>query len=339
MRIDHLPALDKHLALTKSEPERVYLILSKDSYESEQAIDRLITFLLPANTLKEHALIKFEGAQAEEGPLNEAFYSNTLFSSLRVILIHDLDKAKKKVIECVEREINQALKDNYLILTGQSWPKNTTFYKTIEKKGIVLDFAELKSWEKEKKVVAWINQKAAEARKLMSFPVCQFLVKRIGTDQALLLQEIEKLICYCFEREEIKIEDVEAITSQLQCDSIWQLGEAIFQRNSGAALRIGHAFLLDGHPLLPLLRQIRSQFQTELQVALLISQGKEGEIGTHFPYMKGQILSQHLQFARNYGFSLLKKGLLEIDKTELELKNSAMDESLLLETLLLRLTL
>ena len=61
---------------------------------------------------------------------------------------------------------------------------------------MILDFAELKPWEKEQRLAEWVNKQASASRKLIAYPVCQFLVKRMGPDQALLAKEIEKLICY-----------------------------------------------------------------------------------------------------------------------------------------------
>jgi DNA polymerase-3 subunit delta len=96
---------------------------------------------------------------------------------------------------------------------------------------------------------------------------------------------------------------------------------------------------MEGQPFLPLLRQIRNQFLTEYQVCALLEQGQtSAEIFQEFPYMKGQILEKHIQNARDYGMGAFRKGLLAIDAAEIQAKNSGVDEQLLAELLIVKLT-
>lgn len=340
MRYDNLPAFEKYLEGTPlKQLSQFYFVIGKEKIEFEEAIDLLLRFILPSDAMREFALTSFNGAQIQEAALGEALDSASFFSELQVIYIKQFDESKKTIQEKIEKSLSHLQPSQYILLHAGSWPKNSSFYKAAEKQGMILDLAELKPWEKEKRLIAWVNKQVIEARKLISYPVCQLLVKRVGNDQLLLSQEIKKLLIYCAEKKEITAQDVEAICIQEQIDTIWQLGEAIFRRDTAAALHTGNAFLSDGQPLLPLLRQIRSQFQTELQVCLLLAQGKQGhEITQQFPYMKGQILERHLHQAKHYGLKAIKEGLLLIDETEIRAKNSSIDEKILLELLLCYLT-
>lgn len=341
MRYDNLRIFEKNLE--EANPQQfspVYLILGKDSTECREAIQLLLRFLLPVHEMREFALTVFEGSQVEEGELRNALDSNSFFVKSRVIWVQQAEKLKKLTQENLEKYFVRPNPAQYLLLSAAGWQKNTTFYKAIDKAGMILDLAEVKPWEKEKRLVEWVNKQAGIARKLMSYQACQFLVKRVGNDQVLLTQELEKLICYCMDKKEIAIQDVEMLCPhQSHADSIWQLGEAIFRRDSVAALHIAHALLMEGQSLLPLLRQVRSQFQTEYQICLLLAQGKQGQdITQEFPYMKGQILDRHLQQARHYGLKAFKGGLLAIDAAEMRAKNSSINEKILLELLMMQLT-
>ena len=123
-------------------------------------------------------------------------------------------------------------------------------------------------------------------------------------------------------------------------ETIWQLGEALFRRDPGAALRISKGLLSEGSPFLGLLRQIRSQFQTEYQISCILADGgTSSDVAQNYPYMKGVILEKHLHTARSYGKEKFKKALLAIDETELSAKSSGADEDLLNERLIYQLTL
>jgi DNA polymerase-3 subunit delta len=340
VRYDNLRAFEKHLeGAAPQHFSSLYFIVGKDLFECQRAIHLILRFLLPSQSMRELALSTFEGSQVEETKLEQALYSRSFFTKSQVIWIKQAEKLKKSIQESLEKYFIRPQPGQYLLLSAMSWQKNTSFYKMIEREGVILDIAEIKSWEKEKYLAEWVNKQATAARKLMSYQNCQLLVKHTGHDQALLEQEIEKLICYCGERKEITAQDIKAICSHQHADSIWQLGEALFRRDTATALLIVQALLVEGQAVLPLLRQIRAQFQTEYQICLLLAQGKQAqEITQEFPYMKGQILDRHIQQAQQYGVEAFKQGLLALDAAEMRAKNSSMDERLLIELLIMQLT-
>src|SRR5262249_40672120 len=133
--------------------------------------------------------------------------------------------------------------------------------------------------------------------------------------------------------------DVAAVCSSINLDNAWQLGEAIFRRDVPTALRISKGLLADGTAFIALLRQIRTQFQTEFQVCSILSRGgSHAEIAQEFPYMKGQILDRHMHQAQSYGMQRFKSALLAIDEAELSAKNNG-DPDFLAERLIIKLTL
>lgn len=341
---ESLRAFKKHLEESLSSGfAPMYLVLSKDSFQCREAVELLLRALLPSQGTKECAreaspLSVFDGSEVDEKKLEETLYSGSLFVKVRVIWIQQVEKLRKSVQDNLEKYFIDPEPCQYLLLSGASWQKKTSFYQSIEKRGVILDCTELKPWEKEKHLVEWVSHQAMAARKLISYQVCQLLVRRMGNDHGTLLQEFEKLMCYCGDRQEITSRDVEAICSQNAVDSAWQLGEAIFRRDRVAALQIVSGLFTERHSLLSLLRHIRSQFQTEFQVALLLAQGREQEVSQEFPYMKGQILHRHIQIARQYGLDAFKRGLLALNTTELRLKNSSSDERTLIELLIMQLT-
>lgn len=337
MKIDSIRAFEKHLEGAKFSP--LYFILGSDHCECQEAIDLLVGVLLPSPGQKEFSLTRLDGSRLDEQELGNALHSYSLFSKTQVIWIQYADKLKKGIQESLIAYFSHPSRDQTLILSASSWLKNTTFYKTAEKEGVILDFAELKPWEKEKQLTEWVNKKATAERKSISYPVCQYLVKRVGNDLASLSQEMEKLICFVGDRKEITQHDIEQLCHCNYSETIWQLGEAIFQKNAATALPIVHSLLGEGQPLLVLLRQIRTQFQTEFQIALLLAQGKQGnDITAEFPYLKGQILERHMRQAKQYGLEAFKNGLIAIDEAELRVKNSDIDDKMIAELLMIRLT-
>ena len=340
MRLDNLRAFEKHLeGAAPRHLSPFYFVIGKDPLECQEAIRLLYRFLLPSDALKEYALSTFDGNEMCEGELDNALHTQSFLVNSRVILIRQAEKLKKPLQEMIQHSFRHPLSNLTLILTATAWAKNALFYKFAEKEGIILDLVEEKPWEKEKRLIEWVNKQAAEARKIISYQACQLLVKRVGTELALLRQELEKLICYCADCKEITLQDIERLCAYHHPDTVWKLGEAIFARNAPTALLIMQEIIEEGQPLLPLLRQMRSQFQTAYQVCLMIEHGKkESDITTLFPYMRGQVLTKQMEQARKYGSEAFKKGLIAIDAAELRFKGETIKEEIILELLLTHLT-
>ncbi|CUI16406.1 hypothetical protein PNK_0780 [Candidatus Protochlamydia naegleriophila] len=340
MKYDNSRAFEKHLeGAAPNHFSRLYLILGKDPVEQREAVECTLKALQPSLQAREFALKIMDGNQLTLDVLLSDLYSNTFFADQRIFWIQHADKLKKNLIEALEKYFARISSSQYLILTAPSWMKQTNFYKAVEKEGVILEMAEPKPWEKEKRLVDWATKQLAAKRKVISYQVCQALVKQTGLDSLLLDQELEKLLCYIGERPEITIQDIVKICNYQPSDTVWQLGEAIFRRDAAASIHMAYSMQMDGQPLLPLLRQIRSQFQTQFHVCLLLAQGKTSqEVALEFPYLKGNLLDRTMQQAQRYGLESFRQGLLAIDATEMRAKNSQVDEKLLMELLMIHLT-
>ncbi len=335
MKYNNLKIFEEYFKNTNPKELRsIYCILTKNLFDLQQAHEILIRNL-PLER-RDLSLESIEGAEASVDAIAAAVDSSSLFVPVRAISIVQIEKLKKEVALYLEKRISQLPPSLFLILAGASW-HNTSLYKAIEKNGVVFISEEKKLWQKEKELIEWVEERMREEGKHISRSTCHRLVQAVGQEAGILTQEINKLLCFCAERNEVTVQDIEAVGSKQFSYTVWQLGEAIFSRNIEAALLISHRLLLEG-PLLPLLRALRSQFQTDYQVSLLIAQGKEAHITQEFPFMKGKILEQHIHHAREYGMSSFKRGLLAIDFAESQIKTTSISEKAMMGVLISKLT-
>lgn len=338
MKYNNLRAFEKHLeGAYPSHLAPVYLLLAKDDFQRKEAYHRLIHHLL-GGQVNPLALRVFDEDKIDIDKVIEELQSLVFFSTKRIIVIEHAENLLKPATERLLSYYEQPNPSLFLVLIGTSISAATSFYKKSEAIGVILEIPEEKPWEKEKSLKEWIDKKMANLGKQIDPQANQMLLKQIGTDQAILNQEIEKLACYVGERRQVQVQDVNAVCISVNVENVWQLGEAIFRRDGAAALRIALALIQEGTPLLILLRQIRSQFQTDFQVCTILSQGGNAvDVGKQFGYMKGQILEKHIQLAKNYGIERFRKGILLIDDAEFASKNSSMENAYLVERLIAKL--
>jgi len=339
MKYTNQRAFEKHLQ--EASPQHlasVYMILSKEDFARKAATDHLLNVLLKEEKQRNLSVVTFDAQQVDLDAIVAELNARSFFSKRKVVLVSQAEKLIKSEHEKLDAFFSKPTPATTLVFTAPTVASNTNFFKKVEKAGIVLDIAEEKAWEKEKSLQSWAIHFAANAGKKLDPAAAQFLVKQTS-DQALLYQELEKLICYVGTKGEITQRDVSLLCSSTHVENIWQLGEALFKRDTATALRISKGMLDEGTAFLALLRQLRSQFQTDYQVSCILARGgTTQEISQQFPYMRDAILSKHIQTAKTYGKEKFKAGLLAIDETELKAKNSAADEDLLNELLITRLT-
>ena len=340
MKYSNLRAFEKHLeGASPAHFSNLYLILVKDSFLCKTITDKLCQALLKQINNSSLSLQTFEGNQIIDSKISSELNSLTLFSDKQVMRINQADTIPKNTQKLLEEYYQQPNPSIFLVLSAPTLNRSTNFYKKAEKAGIVLEIEEEKGAAKESTAIEWVNKAISNQGKKVSPQTVQVLVKRLGSDLCLLHHEIEKLVCYVGDRPEITSQDVKAISHAINLESIWQLGEAIFNRQAATALRISKALLMDGTAFIAFLRQLRSQLQTDFQVAsILANGGSREEITSLFPYMRGFILDLHVRQAQSYGVARFRKGLLKIDEIELMAKSSSGDDDLLNELLITYLT-
>lgn len=341
MKYTNLRALEKHLeGASPNHFSNVYMLLVKDSFARKLVVDRLLEFLLKGEKNPELCLKVFEGDQLDPDVILEELNAQTLFSQKQIIFVALSEKPSKSLSKALEDYCSKPSRSAYLVISSAAVNHSTNFYKNAEKSGVILEIAEEKGREKERSLIEWATAKVTAAGKKIESQACQYLLQQLGTDQATLHNELEKLLCYIGDRPTITAQDVSAICASINIETIWQLGEAIFKRDAPAALRISKAMLDDGTAFLALVRQIRNQFQTEFQVcSILANGGGSSDISRQFPYMTGFILDRHQKMAQSYGMQHFKKGMQQIDTIEVMAKNSALDHNFLAEMLIMKLVM
>lgn len=341
MKLTSLNAFEKHLegAAPKHFTD-VYLLMSPEAYHRSYGAEKACQLFFKGSggptPLNYQA---FDAERHSIGNIIGELNTMSFFGSKRMIVVHNIEAFDKSALEALEKYVGAPSASICLVLTSKGLHRASSLYKKLEKVGVVLDVAEEKSWEKEKTVTEWLVNTCRAQGKQIAPRAADMMVKRLGTDQTLLSNELNKLLCYVGVRPTVEQADVVAICSCSPMENAWQLGEAIFNRDAASAIRIGRSQLSGDTALIPLLRQLRTQFQTDFHVCTLLQRGAtSADITQEYPYMRGAILDRHIQQARGYGIEKFKSGILAIDKAEIDAKNSSLDPEFIFDVLVVRLT-
>jgi DNA polymerase-3 subunit delta len=147
----------------------------------------------------------------------------------------------------------------------------------------------------------WINQRVAELQGAISPRASHALATTIGSEMQVLDNEIQKLLLYVGPGKTVELEDVNLLCPYVAESSIFDLVDAVGNRNGKQASQLLHAKLLDGTDPFYLFSMVVRQFRLLIQVKELAEQGYRApamskELGIH-SYVSGKLYQQAQRFS------------------------------------------
>lgn len=253
---------------------------------------------------------------------------------------------------------------NCLILTAETVDKRKKIFKVFEKIGVILPFAAIRTEAVSKEMLKLEAQKMlSRYGKILTPAAWVALGRKTGYQLRPSLNELQKLIDFAGERAAIDEKDVEAVVGKTKEDSIFDLTNALSEKNAVAALCALKALLDQGeHPLM-ILTMIGREIRLLLQAVILVNSEKIPRINSHMDFASFQknVYPSVSRLAANFSSKddvLIKKhpyvifnslrncgrfsykvlvcyldDLLDMDRA---MKSSATDPQLLLENFLIK---
>jgi len=187
---------------------------------------------------------------------------------------------------------------------------------------------------KQRALAAWLSARCEKRGLHIEADACQLLADLVGAEVGPLDRAIDKLALYAGEKRAISIEDVEACIAPTRVHSIFDLTDAIGQRDLVGALSLVHSVLAGGENALPVLGMIARQLRNLLRTKELVSHNaSDGEIASQVgvpPFLVGALRSQ----AKHYDASELLFALAEAGRADRRLRSSRLPPEVVLDKLL-----
>lgn len=206
-------------------------------------------------------------------------------------------------------------------------------YKSLEKHAVV--------WEArtppERELVPWITSQVAERGRTIQTDAAHLLAEAVGRDLAGLDAALERLCLFVEAPAAIEMRHVEQSVPHTRAHSVWELADAVAERNLGAALAHAHELLGQGEPALRILSLIADRIRKLLVGRAARAGGatvQEAAQAAGIPPFKAAEFGRQLQ--RYKGAELLQ-ALERLSAADRQLKRSKLDDELLLESLLMDL--
>lgn len=277
-----------------------------------------------------------EGSQGSVEKCIEGLNTASLLEGKQVLYLDGIDKIKKNGLKPLADYVSRPSPWSYLLLGASSSKSLTELYTKGKKELIACDLGDEKPWDRKDRLKRMLMDYAAGLAKRLSGEALEYLLENVGLNLPALQQEVDKIITFAGERSELNLQDVRTLCAAQKSFTLWQLAESIAWKDSFPKVEEN----VDLSLLLPLLSQLRTQFQQGLTLSILLERGApQSDIAHYLPTIKPAALEKILPQARARKASFFKRALDLLFDVELMAKNSGFDPALILDLFLTKLTL
>jgi DNA polymerase-3 subunit delta len=245
--------------------KQFYLLYGNESYLIKLYRNKLKDAIL--DELDQMNFSRFEGKDIDLKKVNDIAQTLPFFSDKRLILIEQCGFFK------TQSELAEILlgipKSSILIFVEQDVDKRNKAYKLIKDRGYISEINGLD----EKNLKLFVASLLKSSGKKITQNICDYLIDKTGTDMENILNEVEKLISYTFDRDTITIEDIDAVVTTQIIGKIFQMMDAIGLKQQNKALSLYYDLLSVREKPSHILYLIMRHFNILLQVKDLIAHG------------------------------------------------------------------
>ncbi len=308
--------------------KQVYLLYGEERYLRRQYRDRLRKALCSdGDTMNVHF---YEGKNLPLGEIIDLAETLPFLAERRVIFISDSGLFKSGGEKLAEY-LTSPNESTFFVFTESEVDKRSRLFKTVSSKGYAAEF----TMQDENTLKRWIAGLLARDSKKITESTVQLLISKAGTDMDNLQSELEKLICYCMERDVVTDADVEAVCTTRVNNHIFDMISAISDKRQKEALELYYDLLALKEPPMRILFLIARQCNMLLQARELKAKGFDNRtIGSKLgvpPFIAGKYLTQ----ASRFSTSLLHRAVTQCVEAEEAVKSGRMNDLMSVEILIL----
>lgn len=263
---DFMAELDKDL-------KNVYLLCGEETFYIDKAREKIFSRLQVAKS----DVVTFDFAEKIPLPdIVNAIDSAPLFNPQNVVLVKNASflSAEGKS-ERLESVLQFMLPTNFVIFIVKSADKRRKLYKVISKVGAVLEAEPLRSWQLDE----WLNEKLQSIEKVMYSDARKYFMERVGILPEISLwyleNELDK-ISLAVKGQEIKVEHLRRLLTELPEVSNFALTDAIDARKAKAAVQILRTWLRDRNKFPLVIIVLVNHIRQLIRAKFFIKKGVKG---------------------------------------------------------------
>lgn len=309
--------------------KQMYLLYGEETYLRKQYRDRLRKALTIEGDTMNYSY--FEGKNIAVGSVIDLAETLPFFADRRVIIVENSNLFKTGGEKMAEY-LSEPAEAVCFVFVEQEVDKRSKLFKTVSAKGTAVEFPV----QNEATLKKWILGMIKKEGKQITEQSLNFFLEKTGTDMENIRKELEKLMCYCMDKDVISMQDIEDICTHRVSSHIFDMVNAIADRKQKTALDLYYDLLALKEPAMRILFLIARQFNMLLQVKELKGKGYDNKVIGQKAGLQPFIAGKYVAQAAKFKSSDLRRALEACVEAEEAVKTGRMNDVMSVELLIVQ---
>ncbi len=302
----------------------VYLLYGEEAYLKKQYKDKLKNAMAdPEDTMNFAA---YEGKNINPKEVIDLAETLPFFADRRVILIENSGFFKGSCEDLAEY-MKQIPETTRFIFVEEEIDKRSKLYKAVKSAGKIVEF----TTQTEELLTRWILSRLKKEGKNITGSVMQLFLSKTGSNMGNIDRELEKLICYCMDKNVIEAADVEAVTTEQTTNKIFDMVNAIAEHDQKKALDLYYDLLTLKEPPMRIMYLISRQFQILLNIKDMSGKGFDNATIAKNAGIPPFAVKRNMAQARGFSMQQLKQAIRDGVDFEESVKTGRMNDQMAVE--------
>jgi len=306
----------------------VYLLYGTENFLKKLYRDKLKEGILGDGGDMNYAY--FEGRGTDMGKVKDVSETMPFFADRRLIVIENSNWFKSP--SGFDEYVGQIPPTTHIVFVESEVDKRGKMYKAVGRSGYASEMNGLDDRNMRLFVLSRFKKDGVG----MTEEALHYFVECVGTDMYAIINESEKLACYCRGHQEITIDDIKAVCTEQAINRIFPMIDEIAQKNVGHVMAMYRDLLALREKPTSILFLIIRHFNILLQVMELRDHGYDNKAiaskASIPPFTVGKYVSQARSFKKKQIADSIEYGL----DVEERVKTGRLDERTGVEMMITR---
>lgn len=308
---------------------QAYLLYGEEAYLRKQYRDKLKQALsADGDTMNCHY---YEGKDISVGEIIDLAETMPFLAERRVIILENTGLFKHGG-EALAEYLAAPSPTAYFVFVETEIDKRSKFFKAVQSKGVAVEFA----IQDESTLKRWILGMIKRENKNISEYALQAFLNKTGTDMENIHKELEKLFCYCLDKDAITEADIEEICTKRISNQIFDMVNAVADRQQKKALSLYYDLLALREAPMRILFLVGRQFNILLMVKEMKKKGYDNKTIASKAGIPPFTVGKYAAQASKFKGADLKQAIKECVEADEAVKTGRMNDKMSVELLLVK---
>ena len=299
--------------------ERVYLLFGEERFLLTKKKKLLINALTEGQDLN---FMMQEERGVDPNAVVDFLETMPFMSPFRVVLLEDTGFFSNKMPENLLNYLSDIPETSVLIFSEQKVDKRSSAYKTVAKCGAAVEYVP----ETEQTLQTWILSILKTEGKKIRERTLAALLERTGRSMQRIRSELDKLLAYTEGREEITLADLDALSSPMLTDNVFEMVNAFAAKDENKTFTLYYELLENRTEPLMILSVLTKQFRRLLVIRTMYDAGRGvSSIATELG-QKEWAVKKNLSQAKQFSAEALRRSYEDGVHTDWLIKSGQSDK-------------